>query len=129
MRRRRHVTRVAAVVGVAAGVVISGCTNEKPASEGAASKGADNAAATGAGAGDSDSTGVTEDTIKIGWPTIDQSALVQAGLAVDVGDTTKIAQSIVGEWNAHGGINGRKVQLVKATFGADIANMLPDMQK
>ena len=54
-----------------------------------------------------DSTGVTDDTIKIGWPTIDQAALVEAGLATDFGDITDVAQAIVDDWNADGGINGR----------------------
>ena len=51
-----------------------------------------------------------------------------AGLATDNGDPTKLAQRIVADWNAHGGIRARKVQLVPRTFGTDIANVLPDMQ-
>jgi len=114
--RRAHAGRAAAVLGAVAVMLLGACTN---------SSSAGSASATGPG----DSTGVTADAIKIGWPTIDQSALVQAGLATDVGDTTTIATKMVDDWNANGGINGRKVELVTKTFGTDIANLLPDMQR
>ncbi len=84
----------------------------------------------GSGAdGAGDSTGVTDDTVKIGWPTIDQAALVEAGLATDFGDITDVAEAVVEDWNADGGVNGRRVELVTRTFGTDIANLLPDMQR
>jgi ABC-type branched-subunit amino acid transport system substrate-binding protein len=113
----RSKARNAAVALCTAGLVLLGaCTN-------ASSTGSGGASTTG------DTTGVSAETIKIGWPTIDQSALVQAGLATDIGDTTVIATKMVDDWNAAGGINGRKVELITKTFGTDIANLLPDMQK
>ncbi len=96
------------------------CTN---GSSNGASSGTDPAAAS-AGS----TKGVTGSTIKLGWAGLDQSSLVKAGLATNVGDPTTLAQKIVASWNAQGGIHGRKVQLVARTFGKDIANLLPDMQ-
>jgi ABC-type branched-subunit amino acid transport system substrate-binding protein len=104
--------------------VAGACTNEEPADDGAggADPGAGSAAA-------GDSTGITDDTIRIGWPTIDQAALVEAGLATDFGDTDAVAHAVVDGWNADGGINGRQVELGGATFGEDPVNILPEMQE
>jgi ABC-type branched-subunit amino acid transport system substrate-binding protein len=117
MRGRRHATRVTAALCAAALVAAGACTNDDPAGGGS-----DGAGAAG------DSTGVTDDTIKIGWPALDQAALVEAGLATDLGDPTAIAQAIIDDWNADGGVHGRQVELVTSVFGSDIANLLPEMQ-
>lgn len=66
--------------------------------------------------------------IRLGFPALDQAALVDAGLATDSGDATVTAQRIVDDWNAAGGIGGRQVELVTRTFGSDLATLLPDMQ-
>jgi ABC-type branched-subunit amino acid transport system substrate-binding protein len=138
MGRRRHVMRKALSAGAAIALVAA-CTNSDPVSDTASSGSTDggtNSISDGvdpstpsSGAVVGDSTGVSDDTIKIGWPTIDQAVLVDAGLATDTGDITTIAQSMVDAWNADGGINGRQVELVTRTFGSDIANFLPDMQR
>ena len=54
---------------------------------------------------------------------------MQAGLATDMGSINDVANAIVADWNANGGVNGRKVELVAKTFGTDLANVLPDMQR
>jgi len=113
---------VTAALCAVALVMVSACTNS---STGDSAGGGGSTSQVAAG----DSTGVTDDAIKIGWPTIDQSALVQAGLATDLGSINDVANAIVADWNAHGGVNGRKVELVAKTFGTDIANVLPDMQR
>jgi ABC-type branched-subunit amino acid transport system substrate-binding protein len=121
MRGRRHATRVTAALCAAALVASGACTNDDSADGGSGgdSDGGDAA---------SDGTGVTDDAIRLGWPALDQAALVEAGLATDFGDPTAIAQGIVDDWNADGGINGRQVELVTRTYGTDIANLLPEMQ-
>ena len=112
MRGRRHASRVTAALCAAALVASGACTNDESAGGGSG----------GGGAGDS--TGVTDEVIRIGWPALDQAALVDAGLATDLGDPTAIAQGIVDDWNAAGGVNGRQVELVTRTYGTDIANLL-----
>ena len=77
-----------------------------------------------------DSTGVTDDTIKIGWPTIDQAALVEAGLATDFGDLTDARRrrsSTTGTPTAAS--TGARSSWSNRSFGTDIANILPDMQQ
>ncbi len=110
----------AAAALVTAGVLLAGaCTNTEPA-EGGSDNGDSSAG---------DSTGVTDDTIRVGWPTLDQAALVEAGLATDFGDITTIAQAMVADWNEGDGINGRQVELVELVFGTDPTNLLADMQR
>lgn len=125
MRRRGHATTLAALC-TAALLLVGACTNEDPATDDSGGSGGATGSSGEQGAGDS--TGVTDDTIKIGWPSIDQAALVEAGLATDLGDVNDIAQAMVDDWNADGGINGRQVELVTRTFGQDPANILPEMQ-
>ena len=98
MRERRLAGRITAALCAGALVASGACTNDDPAT---GTVDEDQVAG--------DSTGVTEDTIRIGWPFIDQAALVEAGLATDLGDVTAVAQAIVDDWNADGGINGREV--------------------
>ena len=121
MRETRHSKLVATALCAAAMMGIGACTN----ADSAGKESTEGTAAATAG----DSTGVTADTIRIGWPTLDQETLVQAGLATDFGDIDTLAQKMVADWNAADGINGRRVELVKRTFGTDIANLLPDMQR
>ena len=126
MRGRRHATRVTAALCAAALVASGACTNDDPAGGGSdGSDGSDNSDSSDAAG---DSTGVTDDTIRIGWPALDQAALVEAGLATDLGDPTAIAQGIVDDWNADGGVNGRQVELVTSVYGTDVASILSDMQ-
>lgn len=113
------------MLGAAAVLLLGACTNDDPAGTGSGGGEGSTERAEASG----DSTGVSDDTIKIGWPMIDQGALVEAGLATDFGDLAGLAQDIVDDWNAAGGINGREVELVERTFGTDVANILTDMQR
>lgn len=123
---RRQAKRATTLLCAAAMFALGACTNDdSPASEASNDSVPSETDALEAG----DSTGITDDTIRIGWPTIDQAALVEAGLATDFGDISDVAQAIVDDWNAAGGINGRSVELVTRSWGADLANILPDMQR
>ena len=56
-------------------------------------------------------TGLTDDTIRIGYIGADFGALAEAGLAPDLGDQPKIVQSVVDQINEDGGIDGRQVEM------------------
>ena len=47
-----------------------------------------------------------------------RQALVEAGLATDLGDVIGLAQAIVDDWNADGGINGRAGRAGRAAASA-----------
>ena len=126
MRRRGYATKGMAALCFTALLLSAACTNEDPPAGDSA--GSDSTSGSGGEQAAGDSTGVTDDTIRIGLPSIDQAALVEAGLATDLGDVNAIAPAMVDDWNADGGINGRQVELVTRTFGQDPANILPEMQ-
>lgn len=93
-------------------VVLSGCTSDPDEASG------------GGGGGTAEPTrGLTEDTIKIGYIGADFGALVEAGLAPDLGDQEKIMQSVIDQINDDGGIAGRQVEfrmrLVDGTAGPE----------
>jgi hypothetical protein len=75
--------------------------------------------ATGTTSGSSGSTkltasarGVTASTIKIGLSYPDLAALAKAGyINIDNGDYPSIAKALVDDINAHGGVDGRKLEL------------------
>src|SRR3954447_25541078 len=61
--------------------------------------------------------GVTADKIKIGFSYIDLETLAKSGIIkIDNGPYGEIMQVLVDDVNAHGGINGRKLQLVNAKY-------------
>ena len=61
--------------------------------------------------------GVTASTIKIGLSYPDLAALAKAGyINIDNGDYPSIAKSLVDDINAHGGVDGRKLQLFLAKY-------------
>jgi ABC-type branched-subunit amino acid transport system substrate-binding protein len=62
-------------------------------------------------------TGVTNDTIKIGFSYPDLALLAKLGLLkVDNGPVDRMARALVDDVNAKGGINGRKLELVTAKY-------------
>lgn len=62
-------------------------------------------------------TGVTDDTIKIGFTYLDLVGLAESGLIkLSWGPTEAIIQAIVDDINANGGINGRDLEVVFAPF-------------
>jgi ABC-type branched-subunit amino acid transport system substrate-binding protein len=68
--------------------------------------------ADGGGGGDAGpTTGLTDDTIKIGFIGVDFGSLAQAGLAPDLGDQELTMQAFVDDINADGGIAGRQIEL------------------
>jgi ABC-type branched-subunit amino acid transport system substrate-binding protein len=79
----------------------------------------------GGGAVAASTTGLTDDTIRIGFIGADFGQLSEIGLAPDLGDQTVTAQAFVDEINDAGGIAGRQVELritlVDGTAGADAA--------
>jgi hypothetical protein len=58
------------------------------------------------------SPGVTASTIKIGVTYVDTEALKSVGLDYNLGDHKAVYNALVKDINDHGGINGRKLQLV-----------------
>ena len=79
--------------------------------------------ASGAGSGEGVTTGLTEDTIRIGFIGADFGPLAQAGLAPDLGDQPEIVESVVEQINEDGGIGGRDIEvrltLVDPTTGPE----------
>lgn len=75
------------------------------------------------GDGEGVTTGLTEDTIKIGFIGADFGPLAEAGLAPDLGDQPKIVDAVVEQLNEDGGIAGRQVEarvrLVDPTGGPE----------
>jgi hypothetical protein len=55
--------------------------------------------------------GVTAQAIKLAYPDIDFNKLKDVGVKLDRGDTTKIFQALTDDINAHGGVNGRDLDV------------------
>lgn len=56
-------------------------------------------------------TGITDDTIRIGYLGADLAALAAAGIAPDLGDQEVVMRAFVDDVNANGGIAGRQIEL------------------
>ena len=56
-------------------------------------------------------TGITDDTIKIGYLGADFGDLAAVGLAPELGDQPAVMQALVDDINANGGIAGRQIEL------------------
>jgi Periplasmic binding protein len=94
-------------------LLVAACTT----SEDDGDNGGDATAEEGGGGGLG--TGVSEDTIKIGFSYVDLEALAQAGvLKVTHGPYEEIMQSLVDDLNANGGINGRQLEVVYGAYDA-----------
>jgi hypothetical protein len=62
-------------------------------------------------------TGVTADSIKLGFSYIDLQTLAESGIIkIDHGPYEEIIKTLVDDVNAKGGINGRKLDLVTAKY-------------
>jgi ABC-type branched-subunit amino acid transport system substrate-binding protein len=74
---------------------------------------------------DGPTTGITDDTIRIGFIGADFSALEETGLVPVLGDQPKIVRAVVDEINADGGIAGReidvRIELVDGLAGPEVA--------
>jgi hypothetical protein len=102
-------------IGAAAAALalaVAGCTSDP-----------DDTAGSGESSAGSVTTGLTEDTIRIGFIGADFGPLAEAGLAPDLGDQEKIVQAVVDDINEGGGIGGRQVEarirLVDGTAGVE----------
>jgi ABC-type branched-subunit amino acid transport system substrate-binding protein len=122
MRSDGRVASGALALVLLAGLV-GGCTSdpdEQGRSGGSGSSDGDNSSE---GAGAASTTGITDDTIRIGVIGADFGPLAEAGLAPELGDQPKILQSVIDQVNADGGIGGRQVEmrltLVDGTAGAE----------
>ncbi len=97
--------RVAALA--AAMVLVAGaCTSDPDEAGGGGGSGSGDTGGSGGS-----TTGLTDDTIRIGFIGADFGALSEAGLAPDLGDQAKIVQAVVDEINEGGGIGGRQVEV------------------
>jgi ABC-type branched-subunit amino acid transport system substrate-binding protein len=61
-------------------------------------------------------TGVTEDSIKLGYTHIDIAALNEVGIELHHGPYGEIMTALVDDLNANGGINGRTIDLVISPY-------------
>ena len=97
------------------GLVVAACTtSDDDGDDGGAA-----ATEEGGGGGGGLGTGVTEDTVKIGFSYVDLEALAQAGvLDITHGPYEEIMQSLVDDLNENGGINGRQVEVVFGAYDA-----------
>jgi len=86
------VRRCAAAAGAAILVTIGGVFGQSPVS--AASGG---------------TQGVTATTIRVGVPYVDVAATKAVGVDIDWGNVPDAYMSVIGNLNAHGGINGRRI--------------------
>ncbi|HKE76236.1 MAG TPA: ABC transporter substrate-binding protein [Acidimicrobiales bacterium] len=94
-----------AAVAAAVALMFGACTS---GDDGGGAKTATTAARTGP------APGVTADTIKVGVTYVDTKSLVAAGLHYDLGDHKAVYQALFDDINAHGGIDGRKIEAVYA---------------
>jgi ABC-type branched-subunit amino acid transport system substrate-binding protein len=114
--RTGKVASVALALALLAGTAAA-CTSDPDEPAGGGSGGDDNSGEGDGGAGGSanptadSTTGLSDDTLKLGVIGVDFGALAQAGLTPDLGDQPKIFQSVVDQINADGGIGGRQVEL------------------
>lgn len=61
--------------------------------------------------------GVTDDAVKIGFSYIDLETLARSGvIKIDHGPYEQIITALVNDVNAHGGVNGRRLELVTAKY-------------
>ena len=103
--------RIARIAAAALALVLVGACTSDPDEAG------------GAGSGEGVTTGLSDDTIRIGFIGADFGPLAEAGLAPELGDQPKIVQSVVDQINEDGGIGGREVEvrvtLVDPTTGPE----------
>src|SRR3712207_3366070 len=96
--------RLAAVIATL-GLLVAACTTSEDDGDDSGTAATEEGGGGGGGLG----TGVTEDTIKIGFSYVDLEALAQAGvLDITHGPYEEIMQSLVEDLNENGGINGRQ---------------------
>lgn len=103
--------RITRITAAALALVVAGACTSDPDEAG------------GATSGEGITTGLTDDTIRIGFIGTDFGPLAQAGLAPDLGDQPKIVESVVDQINQDGGIDGREIEvrvtLVDPTTGPE----------
>lgn len=116
---RKLGTRALAIAVVAVALV-TGCTSDPDEAGGGGGGGG---GANGGNDAPLVTTGVTDDTIRIGYLGADFGPLIEAGLAPDLGDQEKVVQAVVEQINEDGGIAGRQVEvevrLVDGVSGPD----------
>jgi ABC-type branched-subunit amino acid transport system substrate-binding protein len=114
----RRYGRVAAAL-TALVLVAGACTSDPDEAGGSG----DGGGSGGGGTGEGVTTGLTDDTIRIGVIGADFGPLAEAGLAPDLGDQPKIVDAVVEQLNEDGGIAGRQVEarvtLVDPTGGVE----------
>src|SRR4051812_32194679 len=99
------------VVAVLFGAACTTSSNSKTGSS-PSSGGGSSGATQGATA-----TGVTADSIRIGFTYVDLASLAASGvIKTDHGDYEAMIKSLVADVNASGGINGRKLELFTAKY-------------
>src|SRR5918997_3511720 len=109
-----HTIRRFGVAAVALALAATACTSDPDEAESGGG---------GEASGGGTTTGLTDDTIRIGFIGADFGPLAEAGLAPDLGDQPKIIQAVIDQINEDGGIGGRQIEaritLVDGTAGAE----------
>jgi ABC-type branched-subunit amino acid transport system substrate-binding protein len=92
------------------------------------SKSADDATSTtkASGGTETDALGVTSKSIKLSLIYADLSALSQQKLAPEIGIAKDQAEAVVAEINQHGGVAGRKLQIVPHVIEGAAATLSPE---
>ncbi|MFN8028077.1 MAG: ABC transporter substrate-binding protein [Acidimicrobiia bacterium] len=94
MHRLRGSILLTLVIALVGSLSLTAAAQTSTSSSGAASK----------------AQGVTDTTIKVGFPTIDFEKLKALGVKIDRGDEQKIVDALIAGVNSRGGINGRKLE-------------------
>ena len=71
--------------------------------------------------------GVTDDEITVSMLSVDLGMLADQGLAPDIGNPAKVAQAVVDDINAKGGVAGRKLVLKSHVLDANSALINPQL--
>ena len=71
--------------------------------------------------------GVTDNSITFSMLVVDLGMLAKQGLAPDIGNPAKVAQAVVDDINAKGGVGGRKLVLKSHVLDADSAIVNPQL--
>jgi ABC-type branched-subunit amino acid transport system substrate-binding protein len=79
------------------------------------------------GAGVGNTTGLTDATIKVSMISADLAQLTEQNLAPEIGNAETTMKAVVADINAHGGVAGRKIELVSHVLKGTDAILNPDL--
>ncbi len=122
MRMRNNRRRYAVLAAMC--VLLGACTAK---SAGTGSGPSTSAGGTGTSASATNTVGVTATTIKVSMISADLSQLTSQHLAPEIGDAAKTMTAVVADINSHGGVAGRKIELISHVLHGTDAILNPDL--